>query len=66
MQFACNNLDGCQKERGKFLNLIQKDGVPRKGGGGSSLRKEVVPNLRETMIYIYNIYIYFANAFQVN
>ena len=39
MQFACNNLDGCQKERGNFLNLIQKDGVPRKGGGVPSEKK---------------------------
>ena len=33
-------MDGGQKERGNFLNLLQKDGVSRKGeGGGNSLRK---------------------------
>ena len=33
LQFTCTNLDGCQKEGGNFLNLLQKDGVPRIGGG---------------------------------
>ena len=35
IQFPCTNLDGCQKEGGgeaNFFNLLQKDGVPRKGG----------------------------------
>ena len=43
LQFTCTNLDRCQKERGKFLNFLQKEGgtqkggVPskKKGGGGS-------------------------------
>ena len=36
----CTNLDGSQKEGGKFLNLLQKEGGTQKGGGGS-LRKGV-------------------------
>ena len=44
LQLACTNLDGSQKEGGNFLNLHQKEGVPRKGvvssekgwGGGGS------------------------------
>ena len=32
LQFTCTNLDGCQKGGGNFLNLLQKEGVPRKGG----------------------------------
>ena len=51
LQLACTNLDGSQKEGGNFLNLHQKEGVPRKGvvssekgwGGGG------VPTLEETM-----------------
>ena len=39
IQFRCTNLDDCQKEEGNFLNLLQKDGVPRKWEGGGSLRK---------------------------
>ena len=35
----CINLDGCQNKGGNFLNLLQKVGVPKKGGGGT-LRKE--------------------------
>ena len=45
IEFTCTNLDGCQKE-GNFLNLLQEEGVPRKGG---SLRKGGVPTLEETM-----------------
>ena len=37
LQFTCTNLDGSQKKGSNFLNLLQKKGVPRKGG--SSLRK---------------------------
>ena len=44
LQFTCTNLDGCQKEGGNFLNLLQEEGVAKKGwgrgGGGGSLRKE--------------------------
>ena len=36
------------EREGNFLNLLQKEGVPRKGGGGS-LRKGGVPTLEETM-----------------
>ena len=32
LQFTCTNLDGSQKEGGKVLNLLQKEGVPRNGG----------------------------------
>ena len=32
LQFTCTNLDGSQKKGSKFLNLLQKQGVPRKGG----------------------------------
>ena len=49
-QFTCTNLDGSQKEGVTFFNLLQKEGVPRKEGGGGSLRKEGVPTLEETMI----------------
>ena len=28
----CTNLDGSQKEGGNFFNLLQKEGVPGKGG----------------------------------
>ena len=34
------------RKRGNFLNLLQEEGVPRKGG---SLRKGGVPTLEETM-----------------
>ena len=47
-QFTCTDLDGSQKERGDVLNLLQKEGVTRTGGG--SLRKGVVPTLEETML----------------
>ena len=41
-------MDGSQKEGGNFLNLHQKEGVPRKGG--RSLRKGGGdPTLEETM-----------------
>ena len=33
IQFTCTNLDSCQKEGGNFLNLLQKEAVPRKGEG---------------------------------
>ena len=41
IQFICTNLNGSQKEEGNFLNLLQKEGVPKKEGvpsekGGSS------------------------------
>ena len=41
IQFTSTNLDGFQKEGGNFLNLLQKEGVPRKVGfprksGGSN------------------------------
>ena len=32
IQCTCTNLDGSQKEGGNFFNLLQKEGVPRKGG----------------------------------
>ena len=35
LQFICTNLDGSQKEGGNFLNLLQKQGIPRKGGASS-------------------------------
>ena len=38
-QFTCTNLDGSQKEGDNFLNLLQKEGVLSKGGGGDSLGK---------------------------
>ena len=31
-QFMCTDLDGCQKEEGNFLNLLQKEGDTQKGG----------------------------------
>ena len=36
LQFTCTNLDGCQKEGGNFLNLLQKEGgcLGKKGWGG--------------------------------
>ena len=34
LQFICTNLDGSQKEWSNFLNLLQKEGVTQKGGGG--------------------------------
>ena len=39
-------MDGSQKEGGNFLNLLQKEGVPRKGAG--CLKKGGVPNLEES------------------
>ena len=47
LQFICTNLDGSQKEGGNFLNLLQKEGIPRKGGASSG--KGGVPTLEETM-----------------
>ena len=47
LRFACTNLDAFQKEGGNFLNLHQKEGVPRKGGFP---QKRGVPTLDETMI----------------
>lgn len=49
LQCTCTNLDGCQKERDDFLNLLQNEGAPRKG---VSLRKRRVPTLEETMVCI--------------
>ena len=43
------NLDGTQKEGGDFYNLLQEEGVPRKGGGGGFLQKKGVPALEETV-----------------
>ena len=40
-------MDGSQKEGGKFLNLLQKEGGSQKRGEGPTLDN-----------YIYNIYIY--------
>ena len=37
IQFTRTNLDGFQKEEGNF-NLLQKEGVPRKGGFPSEKR----------------------------
>ena len=34
LQFTCTNSDGSQKERGIFLNLLQKERVTQKGGKG--------------------------------
>ena len=50
IQFACTSLDA---ERGgdNFLNLRQKEGVPRKWGVGS-LRKGMVSTLEETVVLI--------------
>ena len=31
-KFTCTNLDGCQKDGGNFLNLLQKDGGSNPGG----------------------------------
>ena len=42
IQFTCTNLDGCQKEEGNFLNLLQKEGGTQKGGGGSLRKKKGV------------------------
>ena len=40
---------GWLSERGvNFLNLLQKEGLPRKGGGGGSIRKGGFPTLEET------------------
>ena len=41
LQLTRTDLDGCQKEGGNFLNLLQKEGLPRTGGlpqkrGGSN------------------------------
>ena len=47
----CINLDGCQNKGGNFLNLLQKVGVPKKGGGAPS-EKKGIPTLEETIIYI--------------
>ena len=46
----CINLDGCQNKGGNFLNLLQKVGVPKKGGAPSE--KKGIPTLEETIIYI--------------
>ena len=46
IQFACTNLDGSQKERGNFFNLLQKEGGTQKGG-----QKKGVPTLEETMMH---------------
>ena len=35
---------------GNFFNLLPKEGVPPKKGGGGSLRKGEVPTLEETMM----------------
>ena len=43
-------MDGCQKEGGNCLNLLQKEGVSKNGGEGGSLRKGGLPTLEETMI----------------
>ena len=40
LQFICTNLDGCQKEPGNFLNLLQKEGVPRKRCRGVGVPSE--------------------------
>ena len=32
VKFTCTNLDGCQKDGGNFLNLLQKDGGSNPGG----------------------------------
>ena len=55
-QFTCTNMDGSRKEGGNFLNLLQKDGYPERGG---SLRKVGVPTLEETMCR--NLYQYGKN-----
>ena len=34
-----HQLDGSQKEGGSFLNLHQKEGVPRKDGGGGPQKR---------------------------
>ena len=56
-QITCTNMDGSRKEGGNFLNLLQKDGYPERGG---SLRKVGVPTLEETMCR--NLYQYGKNC----
>ena len=47
LQFTFTNLDGSQKEGVNFLNLLKKEGVPRKKG---SFRKGGgIQTLEETM-----------------
>ena len=50
-------MDGSRKEGGNFLNLLQKEGYPERGG---SLRKVGVPTLEETMCR--NLYQYGKNC----
>ena len=40
IQFTCTNLDGCQKEEGNFLNLLQKEGGTQKRGEVPSEKKK--------------------------
>ena len=35
IKFTCTNLDGCQREWGNFLNLVQKERGTQKGGGSN-------------------------------
>ena len=44
-QFTCTNLDGSQKEGGNFLNLLQKEWVPRKKGGVPQKRVDSNPGV---------------------
>ena len=48
LQFACTNLDGCQKEGANFLNLLQKEGDHSKTAEGGG--EEGVLTLEETMV----------------
>ena len=41
-------MNGSQEDGGNFLNLLQKEGVPRKWGGPSEKRE--FPTLEETML----------------
>ena len=40
MQFTCTNLDSSQKERGNFLNLLQKEGDTHNRGEGGVLSEK--------------------------
>ena len=57
LQFTCTNLDGSQKKGGNFLNLLQKEGVRRKGVGVPTEKGGFQPwrklwSLNKSAIYI--------------
>ena len=41
-----------KRGEGSFLNLLQKEGLPTKGGGGSLKRGGAVVPTREETVYI--------------